>query len=652
MNLRTFFATFYLSITALTFSQNAEKKILLTIDDEPVYLDEFMRVYEKNLDMVQDENQRTKEAYLDLFVNYKLKTKEAFAQELHLKPVFIKEFNSYRNQLANNYLYEQDITEELMLEAYERLQEEINANHILIRLSLNATPKDTLEAYNRILEIREKAIAGRDFETLAKEYSEEPNAEESGGALGYFKGLGMVYPFETAAYNTPIGGVSNVIRTQFGYHILKVNGRRPVSNEVTVAHIMIANKNDGNDETAQERMNEILNRVNQGEDFGDLARQFSEDPGTSKNGGLINRFGSGRLNAPNFEEAAFNLKNPGDISEPIKTNFGWHIIKLIERHPKESYEESKDELFRRVKSSDRSKVILKSVNESIKEKYNFEKIEDPLPFFSTFVTDSLLNRKWENPSNDPKLEQPLFKIGHKQYTFGDFASFIESYQKRSRAFQDLDLLLQEYYDEFEKETLDEFYKISLELENEEYASLISEYRDGLLIYDLMQKNIWEPSKTDTIGMNTYFENNRESYIWNTRIEGLIASTSDKKIANQIKKMLNNNATVEQIKSTFNTEELVNVIITEGTFEMENSILPSNFKATKGVSKVYDISTEKSTNTSQFIVVKVEEIIPQTNKELDEVRGRVMSDYQAHLEKEWMVELHEKYKVSIDKSVLN
>jgi len=651
MRLSTFFVTFFVSISALTFSQKTEKKILLTIDDEPVYLDEFTRVYEKNLEMVQDENQRTKESYLDLFVNYKLKTKEAFSQELHKNKGFIKEYESYRNQLANNYLYEQDITEELMLEAYERLQEEVDASHILIRLTLNSTPKDTLEAYNKILDIREKALAGEDFESLAKQYSEEPNAKESGGSLGYFKGLGMVYPFETAAYNTPVGGISDVIRTQFGYHILKVNGRRPVSNEVTVAHIMVADKNDGNDETAKERINEILNRVKQGEDFGDLARQFSEDQGSAKKGGVLNRFGSGRLNAPKFEEASFNLKNPGDVSEPVKTKFGWHIIKLIERHPKESFEEIREELFRRVKNSDRSKVIVKSVNESIKERYNFQEVENPLPFFNSYVSDSITKRNWVK-TNHPKLNTTAFKIGNKNYKFSDFADFIENTQKKGVLSDSKELQLVVYYEQFQEKMIDEFFKYSLEEENQEFANLLSEYRDGLLIYDLMQKNIWEPSKTDSIGMNTFFENNRDSYIWNTRVKGLIASTSDKKIANQIKKMLSKNATIDEIKSTFNTEEVVNVILTEGTFEMQNSMLPLNFKTTKGVSKIYDISTDKSTNSSQFIVVNVEEVIPQTYKELDEVRGRVMSDYQAHLEKEWMKKLHKKYNVTIDKSVLN
>lgn len=652
MKLSTFFVTFFVSFTTLTFSQKDEKKILLTIDDEPVYFDEFTRVYEKNLDMVQDENQKSKEAYLDLFVNYKLKIKEAHTQELHKNPTFIKEFSSYRNQLAQNYLYDQEITEDLIVEGYERLQEELNANHILLRVAPDAHPKDTLEAYNKLKAILDRARNGEDFVELAKNYSEEPNASERGGALGYFKGFGMVYPFETVAYNTPVGEISEIVRTQYGYHIIKINDRREVPEEVTVAHIMIALNENVNDPEVKNRINDILKRVKQGEDFGDLARQFSEDTGTAKNGGQLNRFGSGRLNAPNFEEAAFSLKNPGDISGPVKTSFGWHIIKLIERHPKTTLDESREELLKKIKSTDRSKVIIASVNDRIKEKYNFEKIEDPLPFFNTYVTDSLLKRKWKNPSVHPKLKQTIFKIGQEQYTFGDFVNFIESYQKQSRAFQDLDLLLKEYYKEFEKEKLDEFYKISLELENEEYSNLISEYRDGLLIYDLMQKNIWEPSKTDTIGMTTFFENNRDSYAWKTRVEGLIASTASKKIANQIKKMLKNKATAEEIKSNFNTEEVVNVIITEGVYELENSILPSNFKTSKGVSKVYDVSTEKSTNSSQFIVVDVEDIIPQTVKYLDEVRGRVMSDYQAHLEKEWMKELLKKYNVVIDKSVMN
>lgn len=651
MRLSTFLILFFISFSTLTFSQATEKTVLLTIDSEPVYLDEFLRVYYKNLDMVQDESQKSKEAYLDLFVNYKLKVKEAFEQGLHKQTTFIKELESYKTQLAENYLYEQEITEELILEGYERLQEEINANHILIRVTPESRAKDTLIAYNKIKDLLKRARSGEDFVELAKKYSEEPNANERGGSLGYFKGFGMVYPFESAAYNTPVGQVSDIVKTQYGYHILKVNDRRAVPAEVTVAHIMISTNEGVNDEEAKKRVEDILQRVNQGEDFGDLARQFSEDPGSRTNGGKLSRFGSGRLNAPQFEQAAFEIETPGEISAPVKTDFGWHIIQLIERHPLEPFEELKNNLLSRIKTSDRSKVVVASVNERIKEKYNFEVIENPLPFFNTFVTDSILKRKWVNPGEHPSLSKTAFRIGEINYTFAEFAEFVEKRQKRAGIYSALDIFVKEYYLEFENEKLDEFFKISLKNENEEYANLVSEYRNGLLIYDLMQKNIWEPSKTDTLGLEKFFEANKESYKWNTRVDGQIASTADKKIASEIRKMLRNNQTEEAIKKQFNTEEIVNVIFSNGIFEIENSVLPANFKEKKGISKVYDISSDSNTNTSQYIVVNVKDVIAPSTKSLDEIRGRVMSFYQIYLEKKWMEELNKKFKVVVNKNAI-
>ncbi|WP_339612049.1 peptidylprolyl isomerase, partial [uncultured Planktosalinus sp.] len=559
--------------------------------------------------------------------------------------------SNYKNQLSQNYLFEQEITEELIREAYGRLLEEVNANHILIRVTPDATPIDTLEAYNKIAEILQKARAGEDFETLAKTYSEEPKADERAGALGYFKGFGMVYPFETVAYNTPVGEVSDILRTQYGYHILKVNDRRTVPNEITVAHIMISTRNEVTDEEAKKRLEEIINRINQGEDFGDLAKQFSEDPGSKNNGGKLNRFGSGRLNSSEFETAAFALKNTGDISKPVKTNFGWHIIKLIERHPKESFDEQRDELLRRIKNTDRSKIVVKTVNDRIKQKYNFKKHENPLAFFNTFVTDSVLKRKWEFNEAHPKLKESIFKIGDVTYTFSDFAVYIEKRQKSSRIYKQKELQLASYYDEFEEEKLNEFYKINLEQENSEYANLIAEYRDGLLIFELMQNNIWEPSKEDSLGLERFYENKKDNYKWNKRVKALMASTANSGYASQIKSMLEKNKTEEEIKNTINSENQTNVIFKQETLEFDNSVLPGNFEFKEGVSKVYDITSKENTNSSQYIVLKVDEIIPETHKSLKEIRGKVMSDYQNYLEKQWMQELREKYNVKINKKAV-
>ncbi len=651
LRLNTLFVYLFLGFTITAFAQFKDQNTLLTIDGEPVYVDEFLRVYSKNLEMVQDESQKNKAAYLDLFINYKLKTKEAIAQNLHKNPEFQKEFSGYEEQLSQNYLYEQEITESLIKEAYDRMQEEINANHILIMVEPNAAPEDTLAAYTKIKGIREKALQGEDFEALAKEYSEEPNADERAGALGYFKGFGMVYPFENAAYNTPKGQISDIVKTQYGYHILKVNDRRPVPQEVTVAHIMISTRNEMSEEDAKKRIEEIHQKVKQGESFEELARQFSQDPGSSQKGGALSRFGSGRLNSPVFEQTAFSLKNAGDISEPVKTDFGWHIIKLIERHKRASYEDSKQEILKRIKSSDRSKVIVASINDQIKEKYGFTVVENPMPFFNTFVTDSILKRKWDYPANEQKLKNTLFKIGNKKYTFGDFAEYIKERQKRARAFQDKEELLKVYYDEFELETLKDFFKTTLKEENKDYAALLSEYRDGLLIYELMQKNIWEPSKKDSLGLENFYEKNKGNYKWETRVEAVIASTSNEDIAGQIKKSMESGTSQSEIRKKFNTDDSVQVIFTEGVYELGNSILPDDFEAKEGVSKVYSLSGDKNKKSSQFIVIRVAKVLPPTTKSLHTVKGKVINDYQTYLEAEWMKELRDKYNVKVNRKAI-
>jgi peptidyl-prolyl cis-trans isomerase SurA len=652
MKRNIFLVVLFLVSSIVGFSQSKEKNVLMTIDGEPVYVDEFYRIYNKNIDIIQEDAQKSKEAYLELFINYKLKVKEAHAQDLHKNESFIREFGSYRTELSQNYLYDQEITEELIEEGYSRILEEVSASHILIRLTQDSRPKDTLAAWNRIKALQKRARSGENFETLAKQYSEEPKADERGGFLGYFRGFGMVYPFETAAYNTPVGEVSEIVRTQYGYHILKIHDRRTSPEEVTVAHIMVSNQGgEVPDEVALNRLNEIRMRLNQGEDFGDLARQFSEDQGSARNAGLLNRFGSGKLNAPSFEEAAFKLKKQGDISEPVKTDFGWHIIKLIERHPAESLEEMRDELLRRIKTSDRSKVIVKSVNERIMEKYNFNKINDPLPFFNQFVTDSIFKRKWEFNPAALTNNKPIFKIGHITYNYSDFAEYIEARQKRSRMYKEKEVMLIDYYREFEEQTLEEFYKISLEESNKEFADLLEEYRNGLLIFDLMNKNIWEPSKIDTIGLEKFFNKNRDNYRKNTQVQGSIASTGNSEMANQIRKMLNEGLDEEQIKTQLNSDTQINVIFTEGTFEMGNSILPANFKTQKGISEVYNISTSQNTNSAQYIVVKVEEVLPAGNIALESIRGRAISDYQHYLDQKWMEELRIKYNVKVNKKAL-
>lgn len=640
------FTVYSFLFSTFLFAQN-NNDILVTIDEEKIQVDEFLHVYQKNLELVQDDEQKKIDNYLDLFIDYKLKTKEAFAQGLDNNPEYIKEFSKYQEQLSQSFLYDQEITDELLQQAYDRLIEEINANHILLKVTPTAKPSDTLAKYNQIKEIRDRALQGEDFEALAREYSEEPSAKERAGYLGYFKGFAMVYPFENAAYNTPKGQISEIVRTQFGYHIIKVNDRRKAPQEVTVAHIMIGTQTEEiTEDEAEKRINDIYKRIQQGENFDDLV-SLSTDVSTARNRGIISRFGSGRLNAPQFEAAAFALENEGDISQPVKSQFGWHIIKLIERHPIESFDELKESLEKKVKEGDRGKVITQTVNQKIKDKYGFKKDEEALAFFYNFVTDTIAHRSWTYDANHPKLSEIIFTIGDKKTTYGEFAAYIAQRQKRGGLSRNVTIMVNMYYPDFEEKKLRDFYMDLLEKENREYAAVINEYRNGLLIYDLMNKNIWEPAKNDSVGLEKYFQQNRHNYSWKKRVDAEIASVSETEKAKLVQELLKNGVSPQDIAQELNSDDSVVVMFTSGVFEIDHQALPTNFLPNVGVSEVYN-STNNPNKSA--VVVLVNEVLPEQQKALEDVRGKVMSDYQNYLEEQWMKELRNKYKVAVNKKV--
>ncbi len=626
------------------FSQN-KKDVLLTIDGTPVYANEFKRVYEKNLELVQDESQKDIDGYLQLFIDYKLKIFEAKAQGLDEGEVYKAELTKYRDQLSRNYLFENKFTEDLAKEAYDRGKEEINANHILIKVSYEATPQDTLAAYNKIKSIREKALKnGADFEQLAKENSEEPNAKSSGGKLGYFSVFNMVYPFETAAYNTKVGAVSEIVRTNFGYHIIKVNDRRERLPKVAVSHIMISDKKGAKTFDPKERINEISTMLKQGQSFENLAKEYSDDKNSGVKGGALKPFTKGELRAPEFEEVAYQLKNIGDISEPVKTDFGWHIIRLDEIVADPTFEEQRVQLEKKVKQGDRGKVVINAVNNKIKEIYGFKKVESYLPFFDTYVTDSVLSRKWKKEPIAAAQNKTLFTIGNKAVKYSDFASYIEERQGTTMPFKDKEKLLIGMYDELETNELKEYFRDQLEIENEEYAAILGEYRDGLLIFDVMDKNNWSKAKNDTIGLQNFYNKSKENYRWKKRLDVDIFSATSQIYAQRVQKMIQEGMAPEDIKTELNPDGSVNVLLTQGVFEIGEKELPENLDIKKGVSSVYP-------SNDSFTVVNVKEILPESIKDLEDVKGRVISNYQNELETTWMNELHAKYKVEVNSKTL-
>lgn len=643
--MKNFISVFILVLlgTTTVFSQN-KKEVLMTIDGKPVYANEFTRVYKKNLDLVQDEAQKDIDGYMDLFIDYKLKIAEAEAQDLDKESAYKNEFSKYRDQLSRNYLFEDKVTEELAKEAYERGKVDISASHILIRVDYESVPQDTLAAYNKLKSIRERALKGEDFAQLAKIFSEEPGAKESGGNLGYFSVFSMVYPFENAAYNTKVGEISKIIRTSFGYHIVKVTDRRAKLPKIAVSHIMISDKKGARTFNPEERINELYTLLKQGESFESLAKQFSDDKNSAVKGGKLNPFTKGDLRAAEFENAAYELKNVGDMSKPIKTDFGWHIIRLDEKLPAESFDQQKESLEKKVTEGDRSKIVTTAINNKIKEKYGFKKGESFLPYFDTYVDNEVLKRKWVMTPIPTNEEKTLFTIGDKKLGYTDFANFISARQKTTRPYKQKEALLVDLYDEFETENLKDYFKEHLEDENPDYAAILSEYRDGLLIFDVMNKNIWQKAKNDSIGLQAFYNKTKQDYQWKQRVDAEIYSATSEVFAQQIQKMLAEGKTAEEIKTAINTNEKVNVIITPGLFEVGQHELPNNFEIKEGVSNVY-------ANNGSFVVVSVKQIMAPGEKSLDDVLGKVLSNYQNDIEVRWMQELRSKYKVEVDKKTL-
>ncbi|MEP2935001.1 MAG: peptidylprolyl isomerase [Gilvibacter sp.] len=636
-----------LLITPSVWAQTLEEKVILTVDDRPVTAGEFMRVYGKNLELVQDPEQKDLDNYLSLYVDYKLKVAEAYDKKLDTTNSHALEFRKYKHQLATTYMSINDVTDELMKEAFGRLSEQIKARHIVINSSPDDLPQDTLVAYNKLLKIREDVLSGKeDFEIAARKYSDDPSAPSTGGDLGWFSAFKMVYPFETVAYNTPVGETSQILRSPFGFHFLQVQDRRTLPKEVTVAHIMITAKKDDPSFNPEARIGEIYGNLQQGASFEELAKQFSDDKNTAVNGGKLNRFGPGQLNAEVFEEQAFAVAQVGAYSAPFKTDYGWHIVKLLERHEYPTFESVAPRLKKQVQQAQRLDLIKSLTVEELKERYNMSYPDHLIEFFTDFFTEEITKKEWVyTDSLNPKMKTVIYDLPHATYTYHDFAEFVMDRQRRSARHATTYGAAKGYFAEYELQTLRDYFKDHLDLEDPEFAKIVNEYREGLLIFDLMDQTIWGAVKTDTVGLEKFYRDNTQNYQFKKRVNALIAQSPSEEVANQLRKKLKKGASLSSLKEEFAQEDAVKVIFTQGVFEVDARELPEGYSAKKGVSKVYNTN-------DQYAVISVANILPESTKPLEEVRGAVMGDYQVQLEKDFMKGLHDKFDVVINQEVLN
>ncbi|MFT3793891.1 peptidylprolyl isomerase [Flavobacterium sp.] len=634
-----------LSFSAVTYAQNVKKEVLFTIDNKPYYTDEFARVYNKNLDLVKDESQKDLTQYLELFIGYKLKINKANKLGLQNGTTYQNELKSYRTQLSKNYVTDSKVTKELVDEAYQRSLKEVKASHILITVDENASPEDTLKAYNKIVDLRKRVMAGEDFGKLAQENSQDPSAKENKGDLGYFSSFRMVYAFESAAFKTPKGKISNPIRTRFGYHIVKVDDVRDNRGEIQVAHIMILNPKpeDTDKDKAKNTINEIYKKLQQGEKFEDLAKQFSEDKSSSSKGGQLNRFGSGQLSSEEFENVAFSLTKDKPVSQPFQTKFGWHIVKLIERFPLKTFDEMKPELENKVGKDDRSRLITNSLNEKLRKKYPIKRNEKLYAAAAKAVTADFYENKWDLPKDTKPFDGKLFTIQDKDVTGTDFLKFIATQQKAGSGIRPVGKMVDKMYEKFVDEQLNAYYNDHLETEFPEFAAVMEEYRDGLLLFDLMEKEIWEKSKTDTIGLKNFYDTRKTNYQWKNRADVVIISSTNEKMIKEVQKMLKKGSTPDQIKEKLNTKDKVEVMTNAGTFEEGNDALPKGLQFKEGISEI-------TKDGQYYFVTKVNKVLPAGIKTLEECKGKCINDYQQYLEQRWVDDLKTEFTVKTNPEV--
>jgi len=526
--------------TSCTLLKGNRSKTIVTIDGTPVSTSDFLYVYNKN--NLNDNPVTRKEIrdYLDLFINFKLKVREAETLGLHKDSSFIEELEGYRKQLANPYLTETRLLDSLAGVTYNHLQEEINASHILIQVPLEATPVDTLAAFEKIADIRKKILSGQDFGQMAMEYSEDPSARQNQGNLGYFSAMQMVYPFEVAAYSLSIDSISQPVRTNFGYHLIQVHHRRPSQGKIQVSHILVRaleSLSSSDSTLAANRAWEIYNRAMNKNDWDLLCRQFSEDVSTKMKGGTLPWFNIGDLsNIPSFEKAAFALEKTGDISEPIRTAYGWHIIMFEDRQSLESFEILEPKIRSNLSANSRGDVNQQELVRRLETENDFRENQQVINEAIGYANDSLSKGNWKPQAQWGNQEKVLFSIEKNDYKVQEFYRYIERKQPLKND-SEVMVMMRTAYTEFSRESLLQYEEDHLADKYYDYKMLLKEYRDGILLFQLMETKVWNQAVKDTSGLRLYFKENQDRYQWESRAVATIFNVADQKALDKVRQFL-------------------------------------------------------------------------------------------------------------------
>lgn len=652
-------------ISLMSFSQN-DNDIVLKVGSENITKKEFLNIYQKNNpNSDKSIDKRDLREYLELFINYKLKLKEARELGMDKDPNYISEVDIYRKQLVEPYINDRDVTEALVKEAYERSKEFVRASHILISLPENFSPSDTLEAYKKALSIRDRIIKGESFEALALEFSDDPSAKDqepkegqktyykgNKGDLGYFTSFNMIYNFESAAYSLSIGEISMPVRTNRGYHIVKLTDRIPAFfSTADLAHIWVNFDNHDSKEECRAIIDKAYEMLKQNISFDSVVKLYSDDMYSKQKKGILSA--QRVTNMPYEYVQKLNSTPINQFTQPFETRFGCHIIMPISFTKVQSLDEQRATVEQRIAKDSRSFRTIEEFTRKAKNEYGFKEYPKKLNAINDIITDSIFKGKWSVPVNFIG-EDTVFIIGDRAYNQLEIAKIIEERQT-AKQIEYIPNYINKLYSTIVDEKVLAYADAKLEDKHPELKASIDEFRDGILIFSITDKFVWNRSITDSIGLEEFYQNNKNNYMWQERADATIFTLykdlDSKKALKIIKKAYKKNKTnaeiLELLAKKFKIKEnLIEYIDYKwAKFEKNDNKIVDKTNWSLGISPVIEEGRTKN-------IVILHKVLAPEVKTLNEARGILTSDYQEYLESQWIKSLREKYTYTVNYNVFD
>ena len=635
------------TVTTTTTTNKGDDPVLFTVDGTPVHVSEFKYIYTKTNADKADFSKASVDEYLDLYKKFKLKVARAKEMQLDTIPALISELAGYRRQLADSYLIDKEVTNRLVEELYESTKQDVDISHIMVNFGESG---DTTAAFAKINEARQKLSKKKSWEEVTMAYSDDKSKAKNKGRIGYVtamfpKGL---YALEKAAYTLPIGKVSEVLTSPSGYHLIKVNERRPARGKMEIAHILIRTKKDSDGSEAKQKAEALYAQLKSGSAFEDLAKDNSEDPQSAKRGGYIGHFGINQYEA-GFEEAAFLLANDGDFSKPIQSSVGYHIIKRVSKEGIQPMKIVKTGLQNKIKNDTRFTQAQRSMIKRIKRENNFREYPKMLTEYIGQLDTNFLTFKWKPQGY--RSAETLFSVGSEKATISEFETFLKESSReriRSAGKQNDEVARQLYGDFINKECMG-YEEKQLEKKYPDFKALMREYEEGILLFEATKMEVWDKASQDSVGLANFFKTVDGKYKWKERAAVSLYSLKEagKGRIDEVRAFAQNNKP-EQVLAKFNSKDSQILTAIDRTFERgRNDVLDKLDWKIGGLSANEENRRNKSTN-----FMKIEKILPAGDKSLDEARGYVVADYQDALEKKWIEQLKAKFPIVINQTALN